>query len=294
MKLYSYRSKEPEVLPHRVRLSNGETRTHLYKLSDDDLSSLGFSGPFYIPEYDSDTQTYFWNGSSYEVRELSIDEINFNKMQKFSYVKFWDNFIESNLYNKFRLASFQEIKLNVFFTEFISLFSDAKAGVSNQEKIQKYINILFLVFPINQEDRDELTQLLKVGNLDLIYLIPSENFHLENEYSWEKNDIIFLTPVKPFESWVWRSVDNEEKWNAPIDFPYSTPEGKNYSWKWDEALYQLNNTKGWILEEITPEAHSSWIYDNENGWKPPFEPTNVEQNTWDEEMYISDNTKGWV
>ena len=49
----------------------------------------------------------------------------------------------------------------------------------------------------------------------------------------------FISP-KPFASWV--LVDATCQWKAPIDVP-------NHSenrYHWDEALYQSDNTKGWV------------------------------------------------
>jgi len=293
MKLYSYKGKSPEVLPFRIRLDSGETKTNLNAFSDEKLSFFGFSGPFYIPDVNEETQTYFWNGSSYEVRDLTENEIREYKERNIDYNKFWENFIESNLYNKIRSASLENNVLSIAFSEFISLFSDARLGTIKVEKIQKYINILFLVLPINSDDSEELSNCLKIGNLDVVYLVPSSTFNLEYEYSSETNSIVSLPPIKPFESWVWRVVDGNEKWNAPIDYPYKTPEGLNYFWEWNESLHQSNNTQGWILREISL-PHSSWTYDDNDGWKPPFEPTISEENTWDEDLYLTNNIKGWV
>ena len=51
-------------------------------------------------------------------------------------------------------------------------------------------------------------------------------------------------PIKPFNSWIL----NEETcdWEAPIPKPESI-EGETY--KWNESLYESDNTKGWVLVE---------------------------------------------
>jgi hypothetical protein len=52
----------------------------------------------------------------------------------------------------------------------------------------------------------------------------------------------FISP-QPFPSW---ALDGSDDWQAPITKP---DDGKHY--KWNETLYQSNNSKGW--EEWTPE-----------------------------------------
>ena len=62
--LYSYRGQEPQPLPHRIRLSDGTTRTEVSTFSDSDLKDAGFTGPYVKPEYNSEQQTQIWNSGS--------------------------------------------------------------------------------------------------------------------------------------------------------------------------------------------------------------------------------------
>lgn len=70
MDLYSYKGKEPEPLPKRIRLDNGVTKTSLGELTSQELLDLGFVGPITKPEIDpnlSKISTREWTGSEYQI-----------------------------------------------------------------------------------------------------------------------------------------------------------------------------------------------------------------------------------
>lgn len=70
--LYSYKGAEPTVLPHRIILSNGSSRTDNTSFTDEEIADAGFTGPYQKPEYDSNTQRLVWNSEtlSYFVENL--------------------------------------------------------------------------------------------------------------------------------------------------------------------------------------------------------------------------------
>lgn len=59
--LYSYQGQEPQELPERIRLSNGETRTDSSSFTAEEISNAGFTGPYQRPEFDSEIETQEWN-----------------------------------------------------------------------------------------------------------------------------------------------------------------------------------------------------------------------------------------
>lgn len=67
MSLYSYKGQEPDVLPKRIRLDNGDTRTSLGELSQSQLEEFGFVGPIEKPIFNQISQRLEWNGSEYNV-----------------------------------------------------------------------------------------------------------------------------------------------------------------------------------------------------------------------------------
>jgi hypothetical protein len=89
MTIYSYRGNFPELLPDRVRLDDGYTRTSLEKLSLDELKEIGFSDPIEEPIYDLETQELFWDGKTLTVVEKKIEK-------KLSYI---DDFVEQEREN---------------------------------------------------------------------------------------------------------------------------------------------------------------------------------------------------
>ena len=68
-------------------------------------------------------------------------------------------------------------------------------------------------------------------------------------YTYFADQDLFMSP-KPYTSW--SMVTASATWNAPITIPSLTEEeisaGKYYSW--DEAVYQADNTKGWVLKTL--------------------------------------------
>tara|TARA_R110002153_G_scaffold128988_1_gene277567 strand:+ start:1398 stop:1784 length:387 start_codon:yes stop_codon:yes gene_type:complete len=58
-------------------------------------------------------------------------------------------------------------------------------------------------------------------------------------YTYDATNDVFYEP-KPFASWVLGT--NSWLWNPPITYP---DDGNMY--RWDEDVYQADNTKGWVL-----------------------------------------------
>lgn len=71
-KLYSFHGQEPDIIPERIRLSSGVTKTDSTTFSQADIEDAGFSGPYTKPEFDSSTHYIRWNKStlSYDIFEL--------------------------------------------------------------------------------------------------------------------------------------------------------------------------------------------------------------------------------
>lgn len=67
MELYSYKGQEPSILPERIRLDDGSTRTSLDKLTQGELEDIGFVGPIEKPIYNKINQNLDWNGTNYSV-----------------------------------------------------------------------------------------------------------------------------------------------------------------------------------------------------------------------------------
>ena len=72
---YSYNNQYPEVLPHRIRLSSGLTRTDSSTFTAEEIADAGYVLADTSPSYDVTTQKVIWNSGSWEVVSLTSEEI---------------------------------------------------------------------------------------------------------------------------------------------------------------------------------------------------------------------------
>ena len=76
--LYSINGEYPiETLPHRIRLSNGSTKTDNTTFTDSDLVSAGITTVADAPSYNANTHKLVWNRETteWDVTELSTEEL---------------------------------------------------------------------------------------------------------------------------------------------------------------------------------------------------------------------------
>ena len=77
--MYSIKGNYPiETLPHRIRLSDGSTRTDSSTFTADELSSAGITTVSDPPDYNSDTHKLTWDTTDieWEVVALTQEEID--------------------------------------------------------------------------------------------------------------------------------------------------------------------------------------------------------------------------
>lgn len=126
--------------------------------------------------YNTLTQTiykgtpYIKNGSwvvDWLVRDLTTEEL----CNKINYSEFWNNLTQNAIYQTIRSQASQCLLVNINYTEFISLISEAKMGFANPKAIQKGINELINCLTLSTEEKDCFISLLKNGNMNLVYFI---------------------------------------------------------------------------------------------------------------------------
>lgn len=231
MVIYSYKNQEPAILPFRIRLDDGSTRTSLNELSVEELETFGYVGPIAKPEFDENTQRIEWTGSLYEITEFTEEEIaqkvaekeaeeRRQKLENIDYNRFWELLITSGVYKKLRASASQSLVANTLCTELIALFGDAKAGKPNIGIIQQYMNIIFFNFEFAEEEVEELQGFMNDTNLSVQYTLPDAEYLSSHTYDPESNNI---AGPRPFTSWV--LVNG--KWEAPVSYPN---DGKFYNW----------------------------------------------------------------
>jgi hypothetical protein len=88
-------------------------------------------------------------------------------------------------------------------------------------------------------------------------------------YTWDEDNEIFW-PKQPHASWSKNTTT--AAWQAPITYPSIIDDGADpvvwtYVISWDEALYQSDNTKGWIANKSNDDAETPTVYDwNGSAW----------------------------
>lgn len=228
--LYSYQGQEPSALPYRIRLDNGETRTSLNELSDLELNSIGFSGPFTKPNFDPNTEKLEWDGNEYSVITLTEEEKikiqdseNERRKREVNFNLFWDYLINSKFYKKIRSFSVESIKANTICTEFLALLTDAKFGIPNLSKIQEYLNIILVSVSFSEEDYIEIYDIFDKSNLKYVLTIPDTKYISSGFYDFD-NDV--LVGPKPHDSW---TLVNGT-WESPVPYP-----ADGFIYEWDES-----------------------------------------------------------
>lgn len=83
-KLYSYKGTEPSILPNRIRLSNGLTKTNKEEFTQDDLKDAGYTEITQLyPAFLQTNEKVVWNSNDlrWDVVALSESE-RLSKIQK--------------------------------------------------------------------------------------------------------------------------------------------------------------------------------------------------------------------
>jgi hypothetical protein len=180
--LYSYQTQEPTKLPERIKLSDGSTRTSLSQLSEQELLSLGFTGPYTIPAYNVETEKVVWSSQDlqYQIIPLTQEELDAraaqqlqDQIQGINYFNFWNSVIISPVYQKIRTQACTDLNVNTTLTEFIAAVTDAKYGNVNVAAVQACINLLMGSLTLDQADIDELQAIMDNNDMSLIFTLPT-------------------------------------------------------------------------------------------------------------------------
>lgn len=76
-KLYSYQGQEPQLLPHKIRLNGGRSRTDSSTFTEEEIAEAGFTGPYTIPDFDQEYQRVSWDSKNftYAIENISDGEL---------------------------------------------------------------------------------------------------------------------------------------------------------------------------------------------------------------------------
>jgi hypothetical protein len=75
--LYSYKGQEPKILPEKIELSDGKSRTDISSYTEEEIKDAGFTGPYEIPQYDQQYQRIHWDSEtlSFIIEDISDEEL---------------------------------------------------------------------------------------------------------------------------------------------------------------------------------------------------------------------------
>ena len=86
--LYSYRGEYPqENLPERIRLSDGRTKTNSSTYTNEEIVDAGYVAVSAAPTYNDRTHKLSWNGTDWQVDELTEEEITRNTILKWEEIR---------------------------------------------------------------------------------------------------------------------------------------------------------------------------------------------------------------
>lgn len=176
-----------------------------------------------------------------------------------NYIKFGDMLSETNLYQRLKSKAQKELNFNIIFSKFISNITTCKntfLQTPEHANIQRSLDIIFLTCDLTDNEIDELKSILQESNLSSVIHIRDSEYKKNYFYDYGTNNIV---PPQPHSSW---TLD-ANGWQPPhpclgSEFPY-----------WCEELYQLDNTKGWVINK----PFESWILNQETtDWESPVGP----------------------
>ena len=70
--LYSLKGASPTTLPHKIRLSDGRSRTDVSTFTDEELTDAGYTGPYTVPSYQKDFEIITWDSSNLALNKEAI------------------------------------------------------------------------------------------------------------------------------------------------------------------------------------------------------------------------------
>lgn len=86
--LYSIKGEYPiETLPHRIRLSDGSTRTDNSTFTDSDLSNAGITTVSNPPDFNQETHKLVWSGTEWQTVSLTESEISARNNQRWQEIR---------------------------------------------------------------------------------------------------------------------------------------------------------------------------------------------------------------
>jgi hypothetical protein len=121
----------------------------------------------------------------------------------------------------------------------------------------KVIRVLVLGDELNVDENDNEVEIIGISNLKSMFGMHTIWKQTSHDENFRKNfasvggtydeEYDFFIEEKPYDSWILNT--DTAQWESPIEKP-DLPEDGSDNYYWDEDMYQSDNTKGWVFEEI--------------------------------------------
>lgn len=219
--LYSYQGQEPQSLPHKIRLSDGRSRTDVSSFTDEEIADAGFTGPYTTPDFDQEYQRVSWNSENlaFVVEDISDGEL-------------WQ-----------RIRDKRDLLLK---NSDWTMMPDAPSSL-NYREWEKYRQALRDLPNDFANPKEVIWPESPEGKSDDEFDDPRvyEDCAIWRIRDMEKNVYKLIYRVyQPYPSWSWDEI--EEKWKAPVTRP--DYDEQTHGCSWDEDNQQ------WIIVPLVEEV----------------------------------------
>lgn len=129
--LYTYKGNEPEVLPDRIRLSNGLTRTDKTTFTDDEIAAAGYAPVQNRPVVNEMNYKVVWETESaqWNTLELTKQEKDFKIQERWNLIRQErDEMLKAS-----DITALREIEINGVVSEELKVYRQALRDITLQE-----------------------------------------------------------------------------------------------------------------------------------------------------------------
>ena len=165
MSLFSYHNGIPSPLPIELR-----------DVSAEELTALGYSGPFPSPSFNLRTQKAQWTGSEWLIIDLSEEQLaqadHLRLLSRANWQGLSDGLMTSNVYGKVKAAASVSLAVNVGATELLGLLGDAKIGRPNVDFLNASFSSIGNAIGLSNDDKAELYALFQDNGMTSLLQVP--------------------------------------------------------------------------------------------------------------------------
>lgn len=185
-KYYSYKTFYPDDISGTYVTVYHEVFQNLENKSEEELEELGFKqitlpeGLYKIKNWEEKyppeeywNYEYTWNRDivDFIVKERSLEE----KRSMINYAEFWNNFSNSNAYDKVKQKSMTSLSINTVATELLFQFSTLGKLPMNTDKIQNCFNFIFENVDFVELELQEIQEIFVGTGMHYQYTLGNAN-----------------------------------------------------------------------------------------------------------------------